>query len=103
MDLFRDFLSQTGLMDLDLKGSKYTWFSNPRDGFVTREKLDRVLVNWPWRMEYQHAIAIALPIISSDHAPVSLNPTPKASSGNNFKYEELWEEHEECDTTIRQG
>lgn len=27
--LFRDFLDITGLMDLDLKGCGFTWFSNP--------------------------------------------------------------------------
>lgn len=90
-------------MDLDLKGSRYTWFSNPREGFVTREKLYRVLVNWAWRLDFQHAIAIALPIISSNNAPVILHPTPKASSGKCFKYEALWEECSDCDNTIRHG
>lgn len=103
MDLFRDFLNQTGLMDLDLKGSRFTWLSNPKDGFITREKLDRVVVNWAWRFNFQHAIALALPIISSDHAPVILQPVPKASSGYSFKYEAIWEEHNDCDNVIRQG
>lgn len=42
MENFRHFIKQSGLMDLDLNGCKYTWVSNPREGFVTREKLDSV-------------------------------------------------------------
>ncbi|RYQ79361.1 hypothetical protein Ahy_Scaffold6g108098 isoform A [Arachis hypogaea] len=45
LDTFRRFVDDNGLMDVDLKGSKYTWFSNPRNNFITRERLDRVLVN----------------------------------------------------------
>lgn len=37
MNHFRDFLNDTGLIDMDLKGNKFTWRSNPRNGFVTRE------------------------------------------------------------------
>lgn len=45
LSLFRDFLNSTGLMDIDLKGNKFTWDSNPRDGVVTYQKNDRILVN----------------------------------------------------------
>lgn len=37
---FREFLHHSELMDLDLKGCRCTWHSNPRDGFVTRECID---------------------------------------------------------------
>lgn len=45
MSLFRDFFNSGGLMDLDLKGNKYTWASNPRDGVLTYQNIDRVIVN----------------------------------------------------------
>ncbi|KAJ1376738.1 hypothetical protein SESBI_49621 [Sesbania bispinosa] len=32
MHKFREFVSEVGLMDFDLKGSSFTWFSNPRQG-----------------------------------------------------------------------
>ncbi|RYR20262.1 hypothetical protein Ahy_B03g065360 [Arachis hypogaea] len=51
------------LMDLDLKGERFTWFSYPRNGFITREKIDRALANWEWRALYHHASLIALPAI----------------------------------------
>ncbi|RYR73539.1 hypothetical protein Ahy_A02g007922 [Arachis hypogaea] len=43
---FRKFVHSNSLMDLDLKREKFTWSSNPINGFVTREKIDRALANW---------------------------------------------------------
>lgn len=41
MSLFRDFIDDAGLMDLELKGCKFTWIRNPRDGFVTKQRIDK--------------------------------------------------------------
>lgn len=103
LDLFRELLNDMGLMDLDLKGNKFTWKSNPRDGFVIREKIDRVLTNWAWRTQYPHALAISLPIITSDHAPIVLQLTPKNKSGVHFKYEAFWDDHDECKEVVQQS
>lgn len=94
--LFRQFLDDGDLMDLDLKGCKFTWISNPRNGIITRDKLDRVLVNWAYREIFSHAISIALPIVNSDHSIIVLKSKSSSSSGVSFKYEAFWEDHEEC-------
>lgn len=85
---------------MDLKGC---WVSNPRNGRVTREKLDRILVNWNWRSCFQHASAIALPIISSDHSPLIFHLCPNDTSGRCFKYEAYWDEHPDCKEEVRRG
>lgn len=103
MCLFRDFLDETRLMDLSLQGCKYTWLSNPRDGNVTRQKIKRVLANWNWRNLYPHTLATALPVINSDHSPIVLKPKPPLTSGKSFKYEAIWEEHEECGGVVAEG
>ena len=41
IELFKDFLHDTGLMDFAVKRCKFTWFSNLRDGFIIRERIDR--------------------------------------------------------------
>lgn len=102
-ELFREFMNGTRLMDFDLKGCKFTWANNPRNGVETREKTDRVLANWPWRVLYPHATALALPMISSDHSPIIFQPWPKESSGNSFKFEAIWEDHANCNEVIQQG
>lgn len=53
--LFRKFLDDTQLSDLDLKGCKFTWVSNPMDGYVTIQTIDRILVNWNWLAMFPHA------------------------------------------------
>lgn len=40
VDLFREFLDDTGLMDLEFNGCKFTWLSNQREGLITKEKID---------------------------------------------------------------
>ncbi|RYR72279.1 hypothetical protein Ahy_A02g006475 [Arachis hypogaea] len=61
-------------------------FSNPRNGFVTRERLDRVFVNWEWRRLYQNATLTALPAIGSDHYPLVLRLEPREKFERHFKY-----------------
>ncbi|RYQ81024.1 hypothetical protein Ahy_Scaffold1g107040 [Arachis hypogaea] len=90
-------------MDIDLKGEKFTWFSNPRNGFVTREMLDRVLVNWEWRRLYQNATLTALPMIGSCHCPLVLRLELREKFERHFKYEAYWEDHEDCEKIIKQG
>lgn len=102
-ELFRDFLNEAELQDLDLKGCRFTWSSNPRNGIVVREKLDRVLINWPWRVSFPHAIAVALPAVSSDHSLIIFHPSPRERSGVSFKFEAMWAEHQDCMTIIQEG
>lgn len=61
MEAFHNFLDETGLMELNTKGNKFTWVSNPHGGFVTREKLDKAVVNLPLSNLYPNAVFQALP------------------------------------------
>lgn len=83
-------------MDMELKGCAFTWLSNPRNGVIIREKLDRILANQPWRHDHPHAIGTALFIVSSDHSSLILQPFPKEKSGTAFNFKALWAEHDEC-------
>ncbi|KAJ1386626.1 hypothetical protein SESBI_40676 [Sesbania bispinosa] len=76
---------------------------NPRNGFVNKENLDRVLVNWAWRNLFEHATVTAMSAISSYHSPIILWPQPKESSGKSFKYEAMWEEHPELGEVIKEA
>lgn len=100
---FRDFLNNTGLMEIELKGCRFTWASNPRNGVVVREKLDRALGNWAWRCLFPHALVTALPIVSSDHSPLLFLLLPKKTSGSSFKFEAFWDAHPDCHNIIQEG
>ncbi|RYR24698.1 hypothetical protein Ahy_B02g058211 [Arachis hypogaea] len=103
IEAFRCFVDKNALMDLELQGSKYTWFSNPRNGFVTKERIDRVLTIWEWRRAFQHATLSALPAISSDHTPLVLNVKPRGIRSGYFKFEAFWADHVDCGNVIRRG
>lgn len=52
---------------------------------------------------YPHAMANALPAVSSDHSPILLEPIPGTRSGVQFKYEVFWNEHTECKNVVSKG
>ncbi|KAJ1432367.1 Endonuclease/exonuclease/phosphatase superfamily [Sesbania bispinosa] len=89
--------------DVDLKGSAFTWFSNPRNGTIIKEKIDTVLVNTSWRIKFPHAIATALPAVSSYHTPIIFDVSPHEHSGRQFKYEMMWDEHPDCKQVVEEG
>ncbi|RYQ90863.1 hypothetical protein Ahy_B09g096824 [Arachis hypogaea] len=84
---FRSFVDFNFLMDLDLKGGRFTWFSNPRNGFVTRERIDRALVNWEWRLLFENASLTTMPAISSDHSLLILELKSVYRIRKSFKFE----------------
>ncbi|KAJ1387656.1 Ribonuclease H superfamily [Sesbania bispinosa] len=47
--------------------------------------------------------AMALPAISSDHTPIVFEVEPEERSGKSFKYEIMWNEHQECKSFVSQG
>ncbi|RYR00402.1 hypothetical protein Ahy_B07g088524 [Arachis hypogaea] len=100
---FRRFVDENRLMDIDLKGSRYTWYSNPRNNFVTRERLDRVLVNWKWLNIHQNVILRVALAISSDHCALILETQPRDRIKKEFKFEAFWTEYEECEEVVRRS
>ncbi|RYQ82874.1 hypothetical protein Ahy_B10g101453 [Arachis hypogaea] len=103
LETFRRFVDDNGLIDVDLKGSKFKWFSNPKNNFITKEKLDRVIVNWKWIQIYQNAILKASPAVSSDHCALISVTQPLVGIKKEFRFEAFWAEHEECKEVIKRS
>ncbi|RYR27026.1 hypothetical protein Ahy_B02g061352 [Arachis hypogaea] len=103
LETFRRFVDDNGLIDIDLKGSKYTWFSNPRNNVITRERLDRVLVNWKWLQIYQNVTLRASPAVTSDHCALILDTQRRVWIKKDFRFEAYWAEHEECKEVIKRS
>lgn len=62
-----------------------------------------MLINLAWRAKYPNAIAIALPIINSDHSPTHIQVHPIVRTPRDFKYVAYWEEDDECKDIILEG
>ncbi|RYR65908.1 hypothetical protein Ahy_A03g011829 [Arachis hypogaea] len=103
LETFRRFVDDNSLIDVDLKGSKYTWFSNPRRNVITRERLDRVLVNWKWLQIYQDVTLRASSAVSSDHCALILDIQRRVRMKKEFRFEAYWAENEEYKEVIKRS
>lgn len=84
------------LLDMNLKGCRYTWCNNRLDGCV-REKIDRVMVNAKWLECFPNAFGEALPAIGFDHSPIVLHSDVIVCRRKKmFVYEQFWDEHPKC-------
>jgi hypothetical protein len=70
MEDFQKALEDCHLCDLGFVGPKFTW-SNGREGDAfTKERLDRVVANPEWRMQFVDVEVVVLARRSSDHHPL---------------------------------
>lgn len=78
---------------------------NSREGEeLVKKRLDRVVCNIEWRVEFPEAKVFALPVIGSDHYPLllTLSSTPVRKK-KSFRFEAFWLEHEECGKVIKEA
>lgn len=60
---FRDFLFDTGLVDLGYKGPAFTWTNKQSTSRAIFKRLDRVVATTRWMQQYMHAGVHHLPRI----------------------------------------
>ncbi|KAJ4813335.1 DNAse I-like superfamily protein [Rhynchospora pubera] len=93
--LFRQFVFQTGLIDLGFKGPAFTWTNKRYTSEPIYERLDRVLVNDDWSDMYAKAEVLHLPRIYSDHAGILLKLEGyRDRRRKEFKVEHCWLQEE---------
>lgn len=63
-------MEENGLFDLDCKGYKYTWSNRHKDNSLTKERLDRALVNLEWREMIGTKEMEVLTLGRFDHKPL---------------------------------
>ncbi|RYR51272.1 hypothetical protein Ahy_A06g026296 [Arachis hypogaea] len=109
IDTFRCFVDKNALMDLELQGTKYTWFSNPRNGFVTKERIDRdfLLRNGRWLIGNGEKVSILDDnwILNMKKSPDVMNNDVTfvkelISEGQGWNINEL-RKHFDGDTTVK--
>ncbi|CAN0908103.1 hypothetical protein LINGRAHAP2_LOCUS25121, partial [Linum grandiflorum] len=100
---FKNFISLNGLIDIGFHGPCYTWTNYQVGVDNIKERLDRVLCNHPWRIEYDKAKLYHETMIRSDHNPLRLElidygrnePAP-------FRFDTRWFEYTRCDEIVTQ-
>ena len=92
MMIFNNIIINQDLMEIPLKGRKYTW-SNMQDQSLF-EKLDWIFISSIWTGKFLNALAIPLAKISSDHVPIKVQIDIHIPKCHIFRLEEFWIEFE---------
>ncbi|VFQ86461.1 unnamed protein product [Cuscuta campestris] len=85
---FMDCLNLCGLEDLPFEGSKYTWCNNQGIGKRIYSKLDRILGNIEWIINFNFKAHFREGGIS-DHSAMILKQV-KHDTGHSFKFCDMW-------------
>ncbi|KAK4271730.1 hypothetical protein QN277_020377 [Acacia crassicarpa] len=92
---FQSYLSDCNLIDLEFKGSKYTW-CNKRPSGIVREMLDRALSNMEFRESFERAMVFHVEPIGSDHHVIVVDCCYREERRiRAFKFEANWTQHDD--------
>lgn len=93
MELFNEFVADTGLIDVPLRNRTYTWSSNrPQPVF---SKIDRVFLTPDWSTAYPVITLEALGVLASDHTPLVLSCKGLQQRPRRFQLESFWFKYQE--------
>lgn len=85
---FGEFVNRWNLIDLPLKGAKFTW-SNFRER-PTLSQFDRFLYCNEWENLFPRRVRVALPRAISDHTPIVLESGWGFGGPSPFKFKNVW-------------
>lgn len=68
--MFEDFITQSNLFDVPLRGSFFTWY---RPDETCKSKLDRALINEEWIEKWPGVVLKGIDRLTSDHYPILLH------------------------------
>lgn len=88
MNLFKEILDETQLMEVDLRGRAYTWSNEQNDPTYTW--IDRFFGSIEWHLLFPNIDLQALPTQGSDHAPLSLTGNVTRQTYSGFRFESFW-------------
>jgi hypothetical protein len=96
---FNEAISSLGLVELPLKGMKYTWSNmQPPDPLLV--KLDCFFTSSSWTCNYPGTYVSTL---SGIHVPCVVNITTEIPKGNLFRFENYWLHHEQFNQVMMHG
>lgn len=95
---FNQFISVSGLCDLQMGGKKFTRMSKYGSKL---SKIDRILVSREFVNKWPHAQLLALPREFSDHCPLILKSLPIDFRPTPFKFYNSWILHDDLSSLVK--
>lgn len=102
--LFRDWVDDYSMVDLEFKGQFFTWSNGHSDTSLIKERLDLAMGNVEFRLAFPRALIFHVESIESYHCIIMVDfnfldlRTPKL-----FRFESIWVEHVDYATVVRDG
>jgi hypothetical protein len=91
MILFNDAINRLGLIELPLKGRKFTWSNMQQDPLL--EKLDWVFTSASWTISYPSSFVYPMVKPTSDHVPCVIAFESNIPRSPIFRLENYWLHH----------
>jgi hypothetical protein len=91
MLLFNEAMNNLGILELPLKGRKYTWIDMQKHPLM--EKFDWFFTSSSWTSSYPNTIAYPMVKPTSDHTPCVISIGTKIPKARIFRFENFWLQH----------
>ena len=94
---------QQNLIELDFKGSRFTWHNRQARDVKIQARLDRALVTPEWRTLYENTYVIHENFGASNYRPlITCLNCSHSTKRRSFKFELKWNKEDTCKEIIRQ-
>jgi exonuclease III len=88
---FNDSINKLGLIELPLKGRKFTWSNMQHDPLL--ERLDWFFTSASWTLNYPATLVYPLVKPISNHVPCVVSIETKIPKAKKFRFENYWLSH----------
>jgi exonuclease III len=101
MFAFNAAISKLSLVELPLKGCRFTWTNKQEDPLL--ERLDWFFCSNAWMASFPNSWASGLSRDTSDHTPCLISATTRVPKPHIFKFENFWLEHPDFPAILQHG
>lgn len=101
---FNNWIECTHLIEVEFSGPSHTWSRGNSIETRRSARLDRMLCNIEWGLQFDQAYVKHLPALPSDHCPLLLSCngfTPLGSLNKPFRFQAAWLTHEHFSDFIK--
>lgn len=102
LEPFQNFITSNQLLEIDTKGSFFTWLNNREGDDFIRERLDRAISNCSWKSAFPYGHCKVLEAIGSDHCPLLIckDSNDKLTPAL-FRFDLRWLSHPDYEALIK--